>query len=88
MEQVFADVNATNLRKSFYKKKDLIKDEGDDSCSQNDVKPAEVIYDSEGNELIEHVSKNTMNEMLPVNVKAAQSQADSALGKRTRSEAG
>lgn len=33
MEQVFADVNATNLRKSFYKKKDLVKDDGDDSCS-------------------------------------------------------
>lgn len=31
------------------------------------------MYDSDGNELVEHVSKNTMNGMLPVNVKAAQS---------------
>ena len=45
------------------------------------------MYDSDGNELIEHVSKNTMNDMLPVNAKASQSQADSTLGKRTRNEA-
>ena len=32
---------------------------------------SKVIYDSDGNELVEHVSKNTMNDMLPINVKAA-----------------
>ena len=87
IEQVFADVNATNLRKSFYKKKDLIKEDGEDSTSQIEVKENEVMYDSDGNELIEHVSKNTMNDMLPLNAKASQSQADSTLGKRTRTEA-
>ena len=51
---------------------------------------SKVTYDSEGNELIEHTSKNHLNDMLPINVKASvqekQSQSSSILGKRTKGE--
>ena len=69
---MFAEVNSTNIRKSLYKKKDFIQ-EGEESVDiqgegGDDDK---VMYDSDGNELVKHESKNHMNDMLPINVKAA-----------------
>jgi len=44
-----------------------------------------VLYDSHGEELVEHTSKNTMNGMILANSKQAN---DTALGKRPHSELG
>ena len=47
-------------------------DESEESEKDGEIGDnSKAIYDSDGNELVEHVSKNTMNDMLPINVKAA-----------------
>ncbi len=85
IETMFAEVNTTNIRKSFYKKKDLLQGLRDQTADEavNDG----PIYDSHGEELMEHTSKNTMNDMILANVKSANNN-DTALGKRSHSEAG
>ena len=100
LDNIFAEVNATNIRKSFYKKKDLVvsqavdqtrKETTKDAENEESKKPAgatasEVIYDSHGEELMEHTSKNTMNEMILAN---NEKQSKTTLnGKRSRSDAG
>ena len=52
----FADVNATNIRKQFYKKKDLIKLE--DS--------GEELPNATNEELVEHKSSNALNNMITI----------------------
>lgn len=75
LDNLFAEFNGTNIRKQFYKKKDLIKlDE-----EQEEKKP---IIDSYGEELIEHKTQNTLNNMLPVIVKTEE--ANKLLAKRSR----
>ena len=87
---MFAEINTTNLRKSFYKKRDLTTGimnepvtEGGEGAATGQAE--EPIYDSHGEELMAHTSKNTMNEMILANAKNANV---STLGKRARSEAG
>ena len=92
LESMYKTLNATNIHKSFYRKKDLIKT-NEESSDEQDEDVADTgdgpIYDSDGNELVEHKSKNTMNDMLPLNVKAAEEKekSESLIGKRTKSEA-
>ena len=65
------------------------KEESDDEDQQSDSEAnSKPIYDSDGNELIEHKSKNTMNNMLPLNIKAAEEKEkqETLLGKRTKRE--
>jgi len=85
LDVMFSEVNTTNLRKSFYKKKDLLQGQSDfnaDAVEEDDgVK--ESVYDSHGEELVVHTSKNTMNEMILANSKQAGA---ATLGKRPRSD--
>ena len=76
IDAIFAEVNTTNIRKSFYKKKDLIS-----GLPEVTATVEEPIFDSHGEELMSHTTKNTMNELILTNAKLAN-------GKRTRSEAG
>lgn len=81
---MFAEVNTTNIRKSFYKKKDLLyglKDDNDGVVEGADG----VLYDSHGEELVEHTSKNTMNGMILANANKANG---ISTGKRPHSELG
>ena len=69
LDMMFAEVNTTNLRKSFYKKKDLIHGFNEQAIATTPSKVDEPIYDSHGEELVAHASKNTMNEMILANAK-------------------
>ena len=74
IDALFAEVNGTNIKKGFYKRKDLLfelvgKDEDEK-------------FEYKGEELMEHTSKNTMNDMILNN------NAEHAGDKRSRSEAG
>jgi hypothetical protein len=71
LDAQFADINCTNIRKQFYKKKDLVK--GEEDVRSDEQKP---VIDEFGEELVEHKSKNMMNNMLPLMAK------DGILGKR------
>ncbi len=71
LDSQFAEINCTNIRKQFYKKKDLLKTEEDNKSEEH--KP---IIDEFGEELIFHKTKNMMNNMLPSIAK------DGILGKR------
>lgn len=81
---MFAEVNTTNLRKSFYKKRDLLSNTMMEplDCEKAD----EPIFDSFGEELVAHTSKNRMNELILANNAKQANGTD--LGKRSRSEAG
>ena len=88
---MYSDINTTNIRKSFYKKKDLINVPN----AQDEAVEISPIYDSHGEELIAHTSKNTMNDMILANAKQASdagntgnAASNAVLGKRSRSEAG
>ena len=87
IESLFAEVNTTNIRKSFYKKKDLLAglDDPEDEAAATGDGP---IFDSHGEELMEHTSKNAMNELILANAKKAGGENDSTLGKRSRAEGG
>ena len=64
IDAIFADLNTTNIRKSFYRKKDLVQvDEG----GQGGEEDGGPIIDKYGEELVEHTSKNTMNELILAN---------------------
>lgn len=84
IDDIFASVNTTNIRKSFYKKKDLVG--GGTFINQEEgAEDGATIYDSHGEELMDHTSKNTMNEMiLANNAKNAPASSNSVLGKRAR----
>lgn len=69
LDSQFADLNCTNIRKQFYKKKDLVK-------AEEDVEEPKPVIDEFGEELVEHKSKNMLNNMLPLLAK------DGILGKR------
>ena len=76
LDNIFAEVNATNIRKSFYKRKDLIPsyvpdNEVNSGLVKDDEESKKPIYDSHGEELMEHTSKNSMNEMILANAKQA-----------------
>lgn len=81
IDAMFAEVNGTNLRKGFYKKKDLFQN----LQMAEPEAAAEKIFDSFGEELVAHTSKNTMNDLILDNNKKAD---DSALGKRPRNDDG
>ena len=55
IESIFAEVNATNIRKQFYKKRDLISGMNDNS-SELPAKTAPIYVDKYGEELVDHVS--------------------------------
>jgi len=89
METMYKALNATNIHKSFYRKKDLVQTKESDGEDEEDTTAKDgPFYDSEGNELMEHKSKNTMNDMLPNVVKAAEDKEkeETLLGKRTTNE--
>ena len=67
IETIFAEVNTTNIRKSFYKRKDLISGLANPEDDPTTVLVQDKIYDSHGEELMEHTSKNTMNQMILAN---------------------
>ena len=65
---MFAEVNTTNIRKSFYKKRDLLQGLGnEDNQSEKPAATAPVYIDKYGEELVDHVSQNTMNTFILAN---------------------
>ena len=58
LDSHFADVNETNIRKQFYKKKDLFKQTEESGEELPDV--------ANNEELVEHKSANMLNNMLPI----------------------
>lgn len=87
IDTLYADVNATNIRKPFYKKSDLIKvaeKVGEDV--QSIAATAPIYIDKYGEELVDHKSQNTMNTFILNN--QAKQNGDAVLGKRSRSEVG
>ena len=80
IDALFAEVNCTNLRKGFYKKKDLLSEL---FGKEDEVVAEQKVFDSHGEELMAHTSKNTMNDMI-LNNNATHTVGD----KRSRGEAG
>ena len=66
IESIFAEINTTNIRKQFYKKRDLISNM-DDNESELPAKTAPIYVDKYGEELVDHVSRNTMNTLILAN---------------------
>ena len=69
IDAMFAEVNATNIRKSFYKKRDLLsvyKNEEEEK-EGHPAQTAPIYVDKHGEELVDHVSQNTMNTLILAN---------------------
>ena len=88
IESIFAEINTTNIRKQFYKKRDLIFNMNDNE-SELPAKTAPIYVDKYGEELVDHVSQNTMNTLILANAAKQQAKNNAnMLGKRNRSEMG